>query len=250
METFIGLDTLQPKLKREPIRTKRDRSDHPAHTYSMRSFVRLMTEGVGKEFCELSKLLGERGNRKLPATTAIFNFSSATYCASKALGLCPAVDKGGKNICYAMKAERLYPEPLRFRMAQGRFWRRTTAEQFATQFVIINALKEKPFDALRFSEAGDFLDQTDVDKAEKVAMILARYKIKTYCYTARKDLDYTKVKYLVINGSSFVKEGVANEFRIIPKGEEKPKGYFLCPENCKKCSRCQVRGQKIAVKAH
>tara|TARA_R110000824_G_C15224690_1_gene677853 strand:- start:236 stop:970 length:735 start_codon:yes stop_codon:yes gene_type:complete len=244
MEQLISLESLTvPKKSREL-------SDHPFNSVPLRPFIKLMTEGQGKKFCKLAQYLGERGNRKLPATTAIFNFSSATYCASKALGLCPAVDKKGKNICYAMKAERLYPEPLKYRQAQGTFWRGITAEDFAVQFLIINALKERPFDSLRFSEAGDFLSQKDVDKAEKVAMILNRYKIKTYCYTARKDLEYSSVKHLVINGSSFEKEGVANEFRIIPKGEEKPKGYFACPNDCRTCNRCQIRGQKIAVMAH
>jgi hypothetical protein len=142
------------------------------------------------------------GNKKLPKTTAIFNMSSTYECSSLKLGMCQAVIKEkGKNklVCYARKAEIQYPNVKPYRRRQEKFWKNTDATTWATQFLFLNALKRKPFDKVRFNEAGDFHTQECVDKVEEIAKILNKYGVKVYCYTARKDLDYSGVKHYVIN---------------------------------------------------
>jgi hypothetical protein len=211
-----------------------------------------------KEELPLKKLI-RTGNSKLPRTTAIFNMSSATDCASLKLGKCKAVKlnpETGKmeTVCYALKSEKGYrPSVLPFRRRQDSYWREITAERFAIQFIIINSLKKKKYDKIRLNEAGDFHDQACVDKAEAIAKILLKYGIQVYCYTSRDDLDYSKVKHLVINGSGFKLPGIANEFKMIPADtpvKEWPKGYAKCPADCTVCDRCSIRGKNTFVYEH
>jgi hypothetical protein len=218
-------------------------------TVSLASYAKLITAGVGKDFCELNSLISS-GNTKLPSTTAIFNLSSAHDCPSLKLGLCKAyVD--GKHVCYAKKAEYDYhPEVLPYRRKQEKFWLNITSNEFISQFLLINALKRLPFTALRFNEAGDFHSQECVDKAENIATVLKRYGVTTYGYTSRSDLDFSKAKNLIISGSSFMKEGIKNEFKIVKSKKDKPKGFGVCAGDCKVCTRCLVRGLKTVVILH
>ena len=57
------------------------------------------------------------GNKKIGNDTLIFNMGSATDCPSKKLGLCRHCDK-----CYALKAERQYPQVRPFRDRQADYW--------------------------------------------------------------------------------------------------------------------------------
>jgi len=214
----------------------------------LKSFALLYTFGKGRWFTELGSLLAD-GNAKVSPQTAIFNFSSATDCISMKLGLCAAVKAGVK--CYAKKAEASYhPNVLPYRRRQEKYWDSVTAKEFAAQFLLINSTKANSFTALRFSEAGDFRNQKDIDKAEEVAMILARYNIKTYCYTSRSDLSFSGVKYMIVSGSNFQKDGITNIFKIIKSKKERPKGFGICSGNCRICFRCKIRGKKTVVLAH
>jgi hypothetical protein len=205
--------------------------------------------GNQKSDIPLQNVLGERGNRKIPSTTAIFNMSSANECMALKLGLCKAHEAGVE--CYAMKAENgIYPEVLPYREKQQKFWLSISAEEFAMQFLILNSVKTNPFDALRLNESGDFHSQKCLDKAEKIARILKRYGITVYCYTSRNDLDYHRVEALRVNGSGFKKDGIVNVFKIIQKKEDKPKGYVLCPQDCRDCDRCMKAGMRTAVVKH
>jgi len=189
------------------------------------------------------------GNKKLPKSTAIFNMGSAMRCPSEKLGLCQAVHNG-KVICYALKAERLYPTVKPYRDRQEKFWKEISAMDFAIQFLIFNAMRKQPLTALRINEAGDFWSQECVDKAEKIADVLSQFGIATYVYTARSDLDFSKVQHLVINGSGFKKEGVSNEFKYIETAADCPDGYALCPGDCRICQRCQNHNRNTAVVKH
>jgi len=196
------------------------------------------------------KSLISSGNIKIPTSTAIFNMSSATDCPSMKLGLCAAAKAGVK--CYARKSEvPARPGVLPYRRRQEKYWATATASKFALDFLALNASKvRQPFTAIRFNEAGDFHSRACVEKADTIARILSDFGIVVYCYTSRSDLDYSNVKSLIIMGSGFRKDGVTSEFRIIGKDSEKPKGYGLCPMDCKQCSRCQKRGMLTAVRAH
>jgi hypothetical protein len=189
------------------------------------------------------------GNFKLPKTTAIFNMSSTFECASLAKGMCQAIVEK-KLVCYARKAEIQYPNVLPYRRRQEKFWKETDAIEFATQFLFINALKRKPFKIIRFNEAGDFHTQACVDKVEAIAKILAKYGVKTYLYTSRKDLDFSKVEHFVINASGFEHKDLTNDFRLVQNLEDVPKGYDVCEQDCTVCARCSVKGAKNVIVQH
>jgi len=215
----------------------------------LKVWAKIYTGGKGKKSCYLNQLIIGTGNIKIPSTTAIFNMSSATDCPSKRLGLCKAEKQGCK--CYAIKSEYNYrPYVLPFRRQQEAYWKEVNAFEFVSQFLLLNAMKEKPFNALRLNESGDFHSQECVTKAESIALILRRFGIVTYCYTSRSDLDFSKVKHLVISGSGFQKKGITNEFKIVFDISERPKGYGVCKGNCKICKRCSIRGMKTVVKKH
>ena len=197
----------------------------------------------------------QAGNIKIPKETAIFNMSSATDCASLALGLCKACVWSEelqklKTVCYALKAEREYrPAVLPYRRRQEKFWKDVTAESFAMQFLIINSRKGVKFDKIRLNEAGDFHTQECVDKAEAIARGLKKFGIRVYCYTARRDLDFSKVRNLVISGSNFAKDGVRGMFKMVHSIKDKPKGYGICKGDCRVCQKCLI-GRKTVILRH
>lgn len=217
----------------------------------LKSFAQLMTKGKGKDFCQLNGLLSS-GNKKVPRTTAIFNMTPAKYCPSFHRKLCKAYSPEGKHVCYAKKAEYSHhPEVLPYRIRQMKFWKSIEASDFVWQFLCINSLKTNPWDKLRFNESGDFGNQAEVNKAEKIATLLSGYGIKCYCYTHRSDLDFTNVRNLIISGSNFQKEGIANHVLMIEDVKtDRPKGYSVCPGDCNICNKCSIRGQKIVIPRH
>jgi hypothetical protein len=229
-----------------------------ADAYGMVQGMKLVDQVCKLMFTEsvpLAKLV-RAGNIKIPKETAIFNMSSATDCASLALGKCkacvfdPELEKL-RTVCYALKAERAYrPAVLPYRRRQELFWKDITANSFALQFLCINSTKRLKFDKVRFNEAGDFHTQACVDKADAIAKILLKFGVTCYCYTSRDDLDYTKVKSLVINASGFEADGLVNDFMMLEKGKTPPKGYAKCPMDCTLCDRCSKRGKKTYVPQH
>jgi len=189
------------------------------------------------------------GNSKLPYTTAVFNMTSATDCVSRKLRLCQVskfTKPGGKHRCYALRTERMFPKTcLVYKRKQAAFWDKTGCECFIT--TLINTPYFKNITALRFNESGDFRTQADVDKADNIARCLPG--IKVYCYTARRDLDYSAVKYLVVNGSGFSKPGTAGEFLAVKDLRRKPAGYGICCGDCTTCHRC-IDGKNTVVVLH
>ena len=218
---------------------------------TLKQFAMIFTNGKGKRVIPLYKLLSS-GNRKLPITTAIFNMSSAHDCPSFKLGLCRAYNSKGKHICYARKAETSMfkcVEPRRNK--QQDFWLNCTAEDFVSQILLINSMKANPWTALRLNESGDFHSQACVDKAERIALLLKRHGIIVYGYTSRSDLSFVNCKNLIVSGSSFKKEGIANIFLMVEDiKKQRPKGFGVCCGNCRVCNRCQVRGLNTVVKQH
>ena len=216
---------------------------------SLRSYAQILSQDTFNKICPLNDLLCHEGNVKIPSSTAIFNFSSATDCISAKMGLCAASKFG--VACYAKKAEREYrPFTLPYRRRQEKFWKDITAEQFVTQFLLLNSRKRNPFNAIRFSECGDFHNQQELDKAERIATLLSRFKIKCYCYTSRKDLSFTSVKNLIVSGSGFIKPGITKTFKIIGNKKDKPKGWSICKGSCRICNRCMIKGLHTAVLSH
>jgi len=204
----------------------------------------------GIEFSPLNDLITS-GNKKIPSTTAIFNMGSATDCPSRKLGFCQALNKKGKNVCYARKAECDYrPHVLPHRRKQEKYWKSCTAERFVIDFLTLNALKALPYTALRLNEAGDFWSQKCVDKATHIARILKKYGIRVYCYTSRRDLDFSRCsEYMTISGSGFTKEGIRGIFTMVHSKKERPVGFGICKGDCRICQRCLV-GRKTVVLRH
>lgn len=188
-------------------------------------------------------VLFSKGNHKLPRSTAIINITSAHDCPAKKKGMCPVPD--GK--CYAMKAERPYrPKCLSYRRRQTVIWDALPAWAIAAALIkhSENARKYK-ITKVRFSESGDFRNQKDVNKMSRVAEILKYAEIPLYGYTARKDLDYSKVSdNMIITGSGFM---VHNSFNVVPKDKLK-KYKHTCKMNCSICNLCAKR-RKIKIYA-
>jgi len=185
------------------------------------------------------------GNRKLPSTTMVFNITAATDCKSDSLNLCQLANS---NACYAKKAERMYKAVLPYRRKQAEFWDRCTAQSFVTE-LLQNKGKRK-IKHLRLNEAGDFRSQKDILKAEKIAKMLKMHGIQTYCYTARKDLDFSKCNTLVVNGSGFM---VHNSFTVFPRKTDLTKltGTKICARNCRICNMCMNKSNlKIVTELH
>ena len=194
------------------------------------------------------------GNYKIPATTAIFNIGSATDCPSKALGLCALCEE-----CYAMKAERQYPAVKPYRDRQLAYWQDVSVQQFVDEFV--NAIKRKKVkvNALRVNESGDFYSQAGVGKLQAIAWHLWTIGgIRTYVYTARRDLNYDGCKNLNVMGSFSTAEQTISAFMGVKGAKEharKMRGFYrktvVCPADCKKCSLCQVaKGVVIFCEIH
>ncbi len=183
------------------------------------------------------------GNKKLKASTAIFNMNPASVCPSRALGMCLCSDK-----CYALKAERLYPFVLPFRERQQKAFITKSAAEIASA-VIASGTKNKPIKEFRFSESGDFANQSAVDKMTDICAILKQAGIACYGYTARKDLDFKGLMAVAtVQGSSFM---VTNNFKFIPKGETIEGCDKVCAGDCRICSLCwTVKGLTIAIPQH
>lgn len=184
------------------------------------------------------------GNKKLPKTTAIFNICAAHDCPSAKRGLCQVVNGGHR--CYALRDEKLWKTPLPYRRRQEKVWDSLSAAQFVGSFTALMERRRSPTTALRLNESGDFRSQADVTKAIRIARKLAEFGVTVYCYTARKDLNFRNIGPLVVNGSGFK---VAGEFLFIRTKNDLPKGYKICPGDCRICKRCQ-QGKLTAVLPH
>lgn len=178
------------------------------------------------------------GNHKLGDDTAIFNMGSALDCPSRKLGMCEVVNKGYR--CYAEKPEIQYPRTVRrARLTQQDDWRSTGSDELLQRFYKKIKRRRKETRYLRFNEAGDFHDQSDVEKLSFIADGLKTINVVTYGYTSRKDLDFRDAKFIV-KGSGFTPRGGNGRTTVIPRREPVPNGYVLCPGNCRKCQICKV----------
>lgn len=175
------------------------------------------------------------GNKKLPTSTAIFNMTTAHDCPSLKLGLCQMPRPTSK--CYAMGPEWFSKDVCAHRNRQMEYWSSVTAREFVRDFLaqVTRRNGTLKVDKLRFNEAGDFRGQADVRKTENIARILKAYGVTTYLFTARKDLDFSKIEHLIVNGSNFRPYRGGNIFRAVPEASGK---HPVCPGSCKTCTRC------------
>lgn len=189
------------------------------------------------------------GNHKLGDNILIINMGTATDCPSAKLGKCNAINSGVK--CYAFKAEQQYKDHvLGYREKQFKYWRNNSATKIANDIIQkIASRRGKATKYFRFNEAGDFWDQADVKKLSAVAQKLKNFNIVTYGFTARDDLDFSDVNFLV-KGSGHNK-GNNGTSVILEKNDPVPEGYKLCPGNCRNCRFCMVDNNlNIAFRKH
>lgn len=179
------------------------------------------------------------GNKKIGSDTLIINMNSATDCPSRARGLCRVADK-----CYAMKAERCYPQVLPYRREQELYWDTHASSDISDGLKEVIRRKRNPISYIRFSEAGDFRSQWDVNKMKDIARRIP--DVVFYGYTARNDLNYTDLPdNMIVNGSGFQ---VSNSFTAVP---EILASDTRCPGNCRGCNLCkEARGIDIKVLYH
>lgn len=186
------------------------------------------------------------GNKKIGKDTLIFNMTSSTNCPSKKLGLCKVEKK-----CYAMKAERMYPDCLPYRERQTKYWDEHTAHEIFLDIQDKVSRMKHEIRYFRFSEAGDFRNQNDIDKMSNLADHLNSINIRVYGYTARSDLDFSNVSdNMVVNGSSFMLD---NMFTPIKKEEvdEYMENGLVCPGRCINCDLCKDKTNlDIRIKFH
>ena len=101
----------------------------------------------------------------------------------------------------------------------------------------------------RYNEAGDFHSQNCVEKLSEISKFMKeKFKIKTYGYTARSDLNFYNVYFKVKNSNSGT-NGNNGRVIIIPTVEDLPKGYYLCPSNCGECFVCLTK-RNVAFVEH
>lgn len=195
------------------------------------------------------------GNHKLTDDIAIFNMGTATDCPSKKLGLCKTIKQGVS--CYAKKAEVLYGKNvINHRLAQEAEWRLSKANDILFKISKRIQARRKPTNYLRYNESGDFHDQSDIDKLSIVASGLKYdFNITTYGYSARSDLDYSRVTF-IIKGSGWYNQYTIGTTIVLNKTEPVPEGFHECPGTYKggcgaNCNLCKVNYPfNIAFRKH
>jgi hypothetical protein len=191
------------------------------------------------------------GNKKIGNDTMIINISSAKDCEAGKMGFCPLFENGK---CYAMKAERLYPQVLPYRIEQKRIFDKLSAYEIANQIIAINDRKRNKIKYLRFNESGDFKGQNDVWKVNIIAEMLKEHNIKVYTYTHRKDLDFSNLCDNLTINSSWKDKKIHNRFlsyktNIIDRimKIKKNKKIIRCIGDCSKCHACKSENDLIIL---
>lgn len=216
-------------------------------------------------------LLLSLGNKKIGNDTLILNMGSAAKCPSRKLGFC----KLNKR-CYARKAEYQYPPVRDYRESQANYWLNTSKKDIAGQFIEVLTTKRcrntdtgkleplyKSIKYLRFNESGDFYSQECVEKLDYIAEALIRFfDIVTYGYTARKDLNFSQVSFLVKgsgydngnNGMTIASEEAKTGMpyaTLTYSSRHNNRTFIVCPMDCRECTLCKVRnGVHIAFPLH
>jgi hypothetical protein len=192
-----------------------------------------------------------KGNLKLGNDTLIINMGPATDCPSAKKGLCKLGSK-----CYALKAEKVYPGCLPARQKQAEYWLSTPAKQIASDIMDLAKKHKKAFSTIkyvRFNESGDFYGQDDVHKLDRVAGYVRAMTGWIFCgYSARSDLDFSKVVSFIVKGSGHEK-GNNGQTRAAKRGSRlfnelsREKGFTVCPGDCRSCSVCKVKNDTNVV---
>lgn len=179
----------------------------------------------------------QKGNRKLPASTGIFNLPRAITCPGRT-AYC-------QKVCYANKAERMYKAVLPYRTRMLTL----TKDPGFVGLMTAEILRSKRR-VIRIHESGDFYDQGYLDKWLDIARALPA--VTFYAYTKSWMLDFGARPANFIIRLSTDPSSPADALQALPgfdgeawtvqkKSIEKP-NTFLCPGSCKLCDYCLKPG--------
>lgn len=188
-----------------------------------------------------------RGNHKLPNHTAIFDLPE--------IKTCPGATKECLSYCYAKKATKVYKA-----VAPKREWnfQASMKDNFVSE--ICNEIQRmRGLVDVRLHSAGDFYNQAYVNKWTDI--VKAFPKIRFTFYTKSFHLyDFSKLRKCK-NVTAFASIDPTTpatrlpyakgwkKATVIKKGDDNPKGYFVCPGSCKTCNHC-YKGNTSNVAFH
>lgn len=214
---------------------------------------------MGVRYFTENGLTMSNGNTKIGNDTLILNITSATDCPSRAMGLCQIPEK-----CYAIRPEKFRPGCLPYRRRQAYFFDSHTPQKIASAIISILKIGKNSdrIRYIRFSESGDFKNQDDIDKLDKVAQLVGKVhcprgknSLIWYGYSARSDLDFSRVKKLLVKGSNHDQgnNGIVI-VRSLTKAEKSKKSividgkrHLVCPGQCYGCKICKTKGKAPLV---
>jgi hypothetical protein len=194
------------------------------------------------------------GNRKIGNDTLTLNMGASLDCPSETRDLCHVINRyrcESAYACFSQAVELHNSNVLNRRRMQGEYWQHESFSHvmFDLDFIWKNLgnvqLARTRF--FRFNESGDFWSPDCVYKADEISRYLKRLNVLTYCNTARSDLNFRNLSYLV-RGSGF--EGPNGMTIVLDHGEPRPKGFFECVENCRICDLCKRDHSNIVYRKH
>ena len=186
------------------------------------------------------------GNKKLPASTMIFNLTTAKNCPSK---LCKVAE-----FCYAKKGENRYVEVFLRNLRNKIMLENISLKDFMKLLELYIEYAPMKIKNIRLSEEGDFMSLKYVKIANDIAgHIKAKYGITTTIYTA-KPYDYGNFENLIVNASLPQIKNPTRYFFAKKEKELKELGvnlngkgiqyndevghYFVCTCECRLCGFC------------
>jgi len=220
--------------------------------------LRERMEKAGDDITVWSHILSDYiqfGNNKIAKSVAIFNMNAASDCPNRESENCQVPWES----CYAGKAERQYPQVLPYRRRQEYLWDCMTADMFAEAFAELVSRKRNDVTAIRFSEAGDFRNDADIIKVNRIAELV---DVDVYTYSASDYLNWSHADSFTVNQSNDFREYGNRRFTAIPKGSELPDGMVWCPfdysdksgDDRPKCGECRLcinpEGPDVAIELH
>lgn len=207
-----------------------------------------MRKGLDMEtLIKKEKLKVSFGNKKLPKTTMIFNLP--------AIKTCPGKTEFCEKYCYALKAERLYPQVYPARKHNLKL---SQSDNFVSLMIETIAKNQHKINAVRIHESGDFYNQAYLNAWFMIASEFP--SVKFYAYTKSFHLQFSNKPSNFVLIASFDqtttdkarleygsrRQFFDNTFSIVGK-----KDPASCMQDCTKCSLCWMKtGQSITVNVH
>jgi len=209
--------------------------------------ARMRTASDGRDW---SFILGDYiswGNNKIDKSVAIFNLNAATDCPNADTDRCQVPWES----CYAHKAEGMYPQVLPYRRRQEYLWDSIDPETWAEAFLHIVERKRTPVTAVRFSEAGDFRNDGDIVRVNRIAELLKPHGIDVYTYSATSYLNWELATDFTVNQSNEFTDYGDRLFSAVETMEDIPDDAVMCPfeyaktqgvktDDRPKCGECRL----------